>query len=437
MKKIPFKLTLAVMLFGSLINLPCAAQDSLNYGNVDLMTLISSKEKRQSRENAQPQKGKMIIFVVPAIGSNPSLGTFFGVAATGAMYLGNPETTNISSLSNSILITTKNQLLFNLKGTIMSTDNKWEFLLDTRYLIFSEATYGLGSDNLQPVKSGWNFGGIETSGIDGAQPMSFDHFRMHFTSMREIKENMYAGIGYHLDYHYHISDQMLDTISDPAVITSHYAYSDYYGFPTNRYTTSGLSFNIAIDSRDHTVSPYVGEFLQLAYRFNTTWLGSADNSQTLYLEARKYLPIPGRIRNPKHLIGIWGIAYATVQGNLPYLDLPASSYDMRGRIGRGYVAGRFRGPDWVTVEAEYRFPITRNGLIGGVVFGSATTTSRQGYTYAGTTFERLKLFEAIRPACGFGGRVQLDKSGRLNVAVDMAWGQDGSKGFYFNIGETF
>lgn len=418
--------------------LKVAAQDSIAYADeVDLMTLISSKEKKQARQKAIPTKGKLIIFVVPAIGSNPSLGTFFGVAATGAMYLGNPATTNISNVSNSILITTKNQLLFNLKGTIMSTDNKWEFLLDTRYLIFSEATYGLGSDNLQPIKSGWNIGGIETSGIEGAQPMSFDHIRVHFTGMREIKKNVYAGIGYHLDYHYNINDHLLDTTSTEKVFTSHYSYSRYYGFPTDKYTTSGLSFNIAIDSRDHTVSPYVGEFLQLAYRINPTWLGSASNSQTLYLEARKYVPIPGKIKSPKHLIGFWGIAYLTTQGQLPYLDLPASSYDMRGRIGRGYVAGRFRGPDWVTVESEYRFPITRNGLIGGVLFASATSTSRPGYSIDGVTSDRLKLFDAIRPAGGFGGRVQLDKSGRLNVALDMAFGQEGSKGFYFNIGETF
>jgi len=124
-------------------------------------------------------------------------------------------------------------------------------------------------------------------------------------------------------------------------------------------------------------------------------------------------------------------------GEIPYLHLPASAYDMRNRIGRGYVAGRFRGPGWVTAETEYRFPLTKNGLLGGVLFASATTTSRDAIVVGTESLPKLNLFEALRPAGGFGARLMLNRTGRLNLTVDMAFGQNGAKGFYFAVGETF
>ena len=118
------------------------------------------------------------------------------------------------------------------------------------------------------------------------------------------------------------------------------------------------------------------------------------------------------------------------------MHLPASSYDMRNRI-RGYVTGRFRGHSWITAETEYRFPITKNGLFGGVLFGSITTTSRNAITFGTESLDRLNLVEATRPAGGFGARMMLNRTGRLNLGMDMAFGQNGSNGFYFLVGETF
>lgn len=428
-----------LFLFFLSLSFQCYAQnDSTSLiGEVDLFDLIRSKKKKTEKKSAAPQKGKLMFIAVPAFGSNPNMGQFFGLAGTGAIYLGEPANTNISNISASALFTTKDQVVCNLKGTIMSPNNNWEFLLDARYLIYAEDTYGLGSDNLQPVKSGWSIGGINTTGVDGAQPMTFDHVRFHFTALKKVGliDHLYAGLGYHVDRHYDIKDLSLDLEAAEPVVTSHYGYNTYYGFALDKYNTAGISLNVAIDSRDHTISAYKGEFLQLSYRFNNAHMGSSQNSQTLLIEARDFISMSSLI--PRHVIALWGIAQFTTSGQLPYLDLPAHGYDMRNRIGKGYVAGRFRGTDWITLEAEYRFPITKNGLFGGVIFGNATSTSRPSITALGETTDKLKLFESIRPAGGFGCRIQLNKSGRLNVTMDMAFGQQGSKGFYFAVGETF
>lgn len=401
----------------------------------DLRSVLRRKNSNKKEETGIPEKGKLMLFVVPAIGSNPSLGAFYGIGATGAMFLGDPTTTSISNLSGSILFTTKNQFVASMKGTVMTPNNGWEMLADFKYSFFSENTFGLGSDNSQPIKESWNWGGVQTAGVSGAQPMTFNQVKIYYTALKQVYKNIYVGIGYHLDYHYKIKDLSLDTAATEPVITSHFAYSEVNDFNSQGYTTSGTSINFVYDSRDHTVNTYRGAFLQIAFRTNPEFLGSEKDSKQLYMEARVYKSLSKE--RPRHLIGFWGIANVVTSGEVPYLHLPASSYDMRNRIGRGYVAGRFRGPGWVTAETEYRFPITRNGLLGGVLFTNITTTSRDAIVVGTESLPKLNLFEAIRPAGGFGARVMLNRTGRLNLTMDMAFGQNGAKGFYFAVGETF
>lgn len=403
----------------------------------DMRQVIRGKNSKKEPESGIPEKGKLMLFVVPAVGSNPSLGAFYGIGATGAMFLGDPATTSISNLSSSILFTTKNQFVGSLRGIIMTPNNDWEMLVDFKYSLFSESTYGLGSDYNQAIKESWNWGGVQTAGIGGAQPMTFNQIKVYYTALKEVRKNIYVGIGYHLDYHYKIEDTSLslDTAAADPVITSHYAYSEKYGFNPEHYVTSGTSINLVFDNRDHTVNKYRGAFLQLAFRTNPKILGSAKDSKQLYMEARVFKSLSKK--RARHVLGFWGIANIVTSGDVPYLHLPANAYDMRNRIGRGYIAGRFRGPGWVTAETEYRFPITKNGLLGGVLFTSITTTSRDAMTIGDESMAKLNLFEAMRPAGGLGARLMLNRTGRLNLTMDMAFGQNGAKGFYLAVGETF
>lgn len=406
-----------------------------DYFDLTDLPMVLRPGKDSVKSAPVPMKNKLILFVVPIIGANPSLGTFYGVGGTGAMYLGDPKTTSISNMNASVLFTTQDQTVTTIKGVIMTPENKWEMLVDLKFSFFSENTYGLGSDYQQPVNESWNIGGISTAGIDGAQPLTFKYAKIHYTALREVIDNCYVGIGYHLDYHFDIEDEKLDLAAAEPVVTSHYAYSQVHEFNPEEYTTSGTSLNLVYDSRDHTVNPYKGAFLQLGFRLNSRFLGAANDAQQLYVETRLYKALSKKM--PRHLLGFWGIGHFETRGALPYLDLPASAYDMRNRIGRGYVAGRFRGPAWVTAEGEYRFPLMRSGLLGGVLFSSITTTSRDELQIGTELVPKLGLFEAIRPAGGFGLRLMLNRTGRLNLTADMAFGQHGAKGFYFAVGETF
>ena len=113
----------------------------------------------------------------------------------------------------------------------------------------------------------------------------------------------------------------------------------------------------------------------------------------------------------------------------PYLDLPATGMDLYARSGRGYPQGRFRGESLLYGEAEYRWTLTRNGLLGMVAFlNTQTLRSKQ-------TGE--KLFDSFAPGAGVGARVMLNKRSKTNLCFDVGRGKNGSKGVYFAVQEAF
>ena len=73
--------------------------------------------------------------------------------------------------------------------------------------------------------------------------------------------------------------------------------------------------------------------------------------------------------------GAMGLVDLVVGGVAPYLDLPATALDTYGRTARGYSEGQFRGERLAYGQAEYRATLTRNGLLGMVVFLNTTTVS--------------------------------------------------------------
>jgi hypothetical protein len=78
-------------------------------------------------------------------------------------------------------------------------------------------------------------------------------------------------------------------------------------------------------------------------------------------------------------------------------------------------------------EAEYRYKITRNGLLGGVFFVNAESFSAAPGTQ----------LQGIQPAFGPGLRLKLNKTSRTNICIDYGFGRQGSNGLFINVGEIF
>jgi hypothetical protein len=397
-------------------------------GDVFRSLFAKNKEKK-------PRAPKKFSFLIlPNISSNPANGFLLGVGGNLAWYLGPRETTSISLIGFSAAVTSKQQFLSFIKSNVYTKENKYFLQGDWRFYHYRLPTYGLGTNSppdSTDFKGNVGWLGAVTDSATGAFSMLYDYFKFHQTVNRKIGENFYAGIGYHLDYYWNILDEQLNI--DSSWYTPHYLYSKAYSFDTSDYVLSGFSLNLVYDSRDNMINPYKGYYVNINYRVNQTWLGSDQNSTTLWTEFRTYVALSKK--KPRHLIAFWLFGDFQLTGKRPYLTLMASGEDQKARSGRGYIAGRFRGENMVYGEVEYRFPISQcSQVLGGVVFANATTTSNLARDELGQ--DPVHLFQYVMPSVGFGIRVMINKYTRLNLNLDFGIGIK-SKGFYFSGTETF
>ena len=390
----------------------------------DLQDVIRKWRNKPANTNIVKTKS---LLLVPTIGSNPATGFAVGVGGQYAFIM--PESKKYSMINGSFQYTTKNQYVFMLKNSIYSRKEKIFYTGDWRFLIYSQSTYGLGTDSPEGgiLDYQYNLGGLETSSDSLAQPMNYNFLRLHQTITFKIKDAVYLGFGYNYDGYYDIKDQKLRLTPGDSLITSHYAYNTYYGFNTENYFSSAINATFIIDKRDNMIQPHKGYFLKLDWRGTFQMLGSDKDASMFSGEWRSFHNVSKK--NPAHLVAFWALADYTQVGDFPYMTLPATAYDQRGRSARGYTQGRFRGNHYIYGETEYRFPISRcGGIFSGVVFLNATTTNNVATD--------LKLFESVKPGYGLGLRILVDKSSRTNFVLDYGFGEK-SSGLYLTVSETF
>ena len=396
----------------------------------DLFIAVGLAEK----QHARPKAFEPLVAVLPAFAYNPTVGFLFGAVGIFGMYLGDPETTTISSVQAMVLYTTKSQFITQVNSTILTERNTWEFQGDWRFMIFNQDTFGLGTGH-SPVSQGFTINGIgTTAAVEGAQHMDMNLLRFRQNALRQVWGGLYVGPGLSFDRYYGIVDQRLDLSASPPVVTSHYAYNSIEGFGTKAYNTSGLSLNVLYDTRDSTINAYKGVYASLSYQWNPTWFGSSKDSSFLSAELRTYLGLSSSV--PRNVLAFWVIAQGQVSGALPYLALPSIGWDAKNRTGRGWIQGRFRGTSEVYTEAEWRFRITDNGLLGGVVFANMSTFTRPAVSIPGYTEAGESLFEHPRFAGGVGLRIMQNRQSRTNITLDLTVA-DKTVGFYFGVGEAF
>ncbi len=383
------------------------------------------KWRNKPPKTAKEQSGSLLL--VPIIGSNPANGFMLGV---GGQYAFRTKGSKLYSIfSGSAQVTTKKQFLLLLKNNIYTTDNKIFFSGDWRFQVFSQSTYGLGTNAPDGgiLDFQYNLGGLETSVDSLAQPMKFNFIRLHQSMSFKIKESLYLGVGYHLDGYSKIEDEKLRLTPGDSLITSHYAYNTTFGFDTDKYFSSALNMNFVFDNRDNMINPYKGYYIQLSWRGAFEFLGNRVGGNFYQFEYRSFHGLSKK--NPRHLMAFWVMGNFSPKGEFPYMILPATAYDQRGRSARGYTQGRFRGNNYFYTEAEYRFPISScGGILGGVLFVNATSAS--------SPTQSLKLFDSVKPGYGLGLRIMVDKKSRTNLAVDFGFGEK-SSGFYLAASETF
>ena len=378
---------------------------------LDLMDVLKKwfgkKPAKNETTNANEEKLLKLSFL-PGVSYSTNTGFLVGFNLGMAKTFGNPKNTSPSAATLSSNYTSKKQFNVKLKSDIYSSGNGWYLEGDWRYSITYQPTFGLGTG---------------TTDVN-EQNLNYDQLRFYQKVSKKLFGNIYAGAGFYFDRYYSIQTKNLDD----AVINPnfHNDYNKKYNFDTTNYNNSGIGLLLEFDSRDNTINPYSGYYGAFKYVFNGKALGGESYWQNAYFEFRTYQSY-GKVN--KHVFAFWLFGNFTANGNAPYLSLPALGWDKYEKSGRGYIVGRYRGKGLMYGEFEYRFPITSNGLVGGVAFINGTAASDPD---SGTD-----LFKYVRPGYGGGLRIKFNKESRTNIAIDFGRGADGSSSFSLNLGEVF
>ncbi|HMI61254.1 MAG TPA: hypothetical protein VK518_10105 [Puia sp.] len=396
--KISFSLTLFILLSAA-----GHAQDSLKNKQIDLVDVGRSwlKGHHTRREDTIAQKqGKLHISALPVAGYTLQTG-FAGVLSSNfAFYTSEHSQANLSTILTSITYSQYKQIIFPIQADIWTKGNKYNIITDWRYLKYPSLTYGLGGNT--STDSGYN--------------IDYGYLRLHQAILKTIARDLYLGLGYDLDYFWNIKE-----IDPPTGKTTDF---ERYGF-SPKEIASGISLHFLFDSRRNPINPEKGNYASITYRPNFTFLGSNQNWQSLLIDLRKYINFPSSTHN---VLAIWNYDWFTVGGGKPpYLLLPSTGWDAYSNTARGYIQGRFRSRNMLYLESEYRFGLTTNGLLGGVVFANAQSFSEPNSGH----------YEYITPGYGAGLRISLNKFSRTNLCIDYGWGIHGSGGFFVNLGEVF
>jgi hypothetical protein len=347
-------------------------------------------------QGAHPKK--INFSIVPAIGYSLTTGFAADLTTNAAFYTSKSHAENLSEIVSSLAFDTKSQKFFTSKGEVWADHNNYKFVSDVRVEEYPIDTYGLGSN----------------STLNETNHLIYDYIRFYGTLYRKVVTNFYAGAGYNIDYHYNITQagNLDNSVTD----------FTKYGFSTHS-TSSGINLDLLYDSRKNPINPLNGAYASLIYRQNMDFLGSTSAWHSWLLDLRKYYKVSPASNN---VLAFWAMAQFASTGT-PYLDLPATGMDMYNNSGRGYAQGRFRGRDMLYLESEYRFGITPNGLLGGVLFVNGETLT--GYPD--------NEFQKVAPAVGTGIRIKANKHSDSNICIDYGYGIDHSHGFFVNLGEVF
>ncbi len=365
---------------------------------VDVVRNIIHKGTGKRVDTGETKSSKLrVAGPVPAAGY--SLNTNLAVVVTANASFYTRPNANVSTMLTSFTYTQNNQIILPFQANFWTNNNKYNIVVDWRYMLFPTYTYGLGG---------------YTNTSDGYL-IAYSTIRLHQAVLRELAEDMYAGIGYNMDYFWSIKE-----LNPPPNKVTDF---ENYGYNKTEFA-SGFTFNFLYDTRKNSINPEKGNFVNVVYRPNLTIFGNTASWRSLVVDLRKYFKFPA---NSNNVLAFWSYDWLTINGIAPYLMLPNTGGDPYSNTGRGYIPGRFRGNNMAYVEGEYRFGITSNGLFGGVVFANAQTFTEQV----------SNNFETIAPGWGAGIRLKLNKFSRTNVALDYGFGLKGSGGLFVNLGEVF
>ena len=363
----------------------------------DFFDLFRKKNNSISAKAQLKKDRKFFVSALPAVGY--TLQTGFAGILTGniAFFAKNVADPKISTISASITYSQYEQTIIPLYADILSSNGNWDFVSDNRYISYPSNIFGLGGPT-DPNKN---------------HTINFEQLKLHQTILRRVYKNLFLGAGYYYDQFWNIK------VIDPQTRRINVYIQQEFG---STQTASGPVGKIIFDSRKNQINPTQGIYANATLRQSLKELGSNREWASLLFDARAYINFP---KGSHNTLALWSFNWLTLAGTPNYLFLPSTGWDDQYNTGRGYVQSRFRGKQMFYAEAEYRYRISRNGLLGGVAFFN-------WQQFLGND----KAYESFLRGYGAGLRIRVNKKSGANICLDYGFGK-GSQGFYLNLGELF
>ncbi|MFY8089887.1 MAG: hypothetical protein ACOVMI_01440 [Chitinophagaceae bacterium] len=377
---------------------PSEKVDSTQIDVNDVLAKIFKKKKVKEKK-IKPIRNFQAAFL-PTVGY--SLQTGFSFVYTGNVTFSTnrkDSSQKLSSIYAGITYSLQNQIILPTIANIWTKNNKYNIILDNRFIQYPDYVFGVG-DATSKTKEYRTF---------------FSMLRMHESILREVKPNLYLGVGFMHDNIWNISGfDSINKVINPASTKK-----------VKREIATGLALRFLFDSRLNQVNAKKGFYSNIVFRKNLTTLGSDETWGYLTTDTRAYIPFPKKSNN---VLAFWNYNMITYGGNnVSNFLLPSNGWDDTHNTGRGNIQGRFRGRNMFAFETEYRFSLTKNGLLGATVFGNVQHFDNQFFYNSGF----------LKPGGGVGLRIKFNKHSNTNVCIDYGFGQGGSRGFFVNVGEVF
>lgn len=355
-------------------------------------------------EEKSTQSKKVDIVPLPVLYSSPETNFGFGVLASVSFRLGDAETTRKSNVQPYILYTVLGQLDATARYTIFTNDEKYIVNGRLSYLFFPEFYYGIG--NNLPVTN--------------EELVSYRRVRVENRVLRKVTKKLFAGAQYRYAEMFQVEpkeDGLLATSQVP-------------GFNGSRI--SGIGAAVVYDSRDNILNAYNGAYLELSNYNYLSGLGSEFDFSTVTVDLRKYFKL---FPNREHIVAIQGYGNF-VTGTAPYKELSEFG---GSTIMRGYYQGRYRENNYLAAQVEYRLPLFQNLPEGRNSLPWYRRFGLTAFAGIGDVANTVNKFDSnnLKFSYGAGLRFKLDRKNNTNIRLDYGFGNDGSSGFYLEIGEAF
>ena len=301
---------------------------------------------------------------------------------------GSEQSSRPSTIMPVFIYTQNKQIIVELNGDLYWNNEKMNLRGAVGYVKFPNKFYGIGHNTTEDDEENYTPRNV--------------YFSLNY--QLQVRKEIYLGA------HYDFTHSEIVEVDENGLL----AEKDISG--SEGGTISGAGLFVNRDTRDNIFCPSCGGFYQLFVNFYRGLVGSDYDFERYNLDVRQYIPLLSI-----HIFALQG--YVNImKGNPPFQNVSLLGGDS---LMRGYYEGRYRDKNMFVFQIEHRMPVWwRFGMAGFLGFGEVSDN-----------ISHFALKE-LKHSVGFGVRYSLDPQEKLNVRLDLAFGEDTS-GFYITLFEAF